>query len=172
MKARIASRFAGLRVRRVIALVAACMWVGAASSASASGFQPPAAGDLTLAAGPIIDLDFLNISGSTVPDRSGNANDGEGKKGAIGFETSWSPSTVADSQGNTAVVFDGTQQERIEIPNRSGSLDVNQYSILVQFTLDPSVDTDPLHQRYELMEKAGSFWFKRRRPAGHRPGIP
>ena len=144
------------RVRRVIALVAACMWVG--TSPSASGFQSPAAGDASLATGPIIDLDFLNISGSTVPDASGNANDGAGKKGAVGLETSWSPSTVADSQGNTAVVFDGTQMQRIEIPNRSGSLDVNQFSILVQFTLDESVDTDPLHQRYELMEKAGSFW--------------
>ena len=94
-----------------------------------------------------------------MPDRSGNANDGVGKKGAIGFETSWSPSTVKDSQGNAAVVFDGTQIQRIEIPNRSGSLDVNHFSILVQFTLDASVDTDPLHLRYELMEKAGSFWF-------------
>ena len=122
------------RIAGVIALVAACMWVG--TSPSAAGFQSPAAGDASLATGPIIDLDFLNISGSTVPDRSGNANDGAGKKGAIGFETSWSPSTVADSQGNRAVVFDGTQMERIEIPNRSGSLDVNQYSILVQFTLD------------------------------------
>jgi hypothetical protein len=112
-----------------------------------------------LATGPIIDLDFLNISGSTVPDKSGNANYGVGEKGAVGLETSWSPSTALDSQGNAAVVFDGTQMERIEIPNRSGSLDVNQYSILVQFTLNESVDTDPLHQRYELMEKAGSFWF-------------
>jgi len=141
----------------VIALVAACMWAGV--SPSAAGFQSPTAGDIVLATGPIIDLDFLNISGSTVPDRSGNANDGTGRKGAIGFETSWSPSTVADSQGNRAVVFNGSQMQRIEIPNRSGSLDVNQYSILVQFTLDQSVDTDPAHLRYELMEKAGSFWF-------------
>jgi hypothetical protein len=159
MKALIASRFPGIRARRVIALVAACMWVGTSSSASASGFQSPAAGDVTLAKGPIIDLDFWNISGSTVPDRSGNANDGAGKKGAIGFETTWSPSTVADSQGNAAVIVDGTQKERIEIPNRSGSLDVNPFSILVQFTLDESVDTDPVSLRYELMEKAGSFWF-------------
>ena len=108
---------------------------------------------------PIVDLDFLNISGVTVPDSSGHANDGVGKKGAVGFETSWNPSTAADTQGNVAVVFDGTQMQRIEIPNRSGSLDVNQYTILVQFTLDESLDTDPLHQRYELMEKAGSFWF-------------
>ena len=121
--------------------------------------MPAAENDTAIATGPIIDLDFLNISGSTVPDKSGNANYGVGKKGAVGLETSWSPSTALDSQGNTAVVFDGTQMERIEIPNQSGSLDVNQYSILVQFTLDESVDTDPLHQRYELMEKAGSFWF-------------
>jgi hypothetical protein len=123
-------------------------------SAAASAQQ-----DASLATGPIIDLDFLNISGSTVPDRSVVANDGAGRKGAVGFETSWSPVTVADSLGNAAVVFDGTQMQRIAIPNRSGSLDVNSYSILVQFTLDQSVDTDPLHQRYELMEKAGSFWF-------------
>ena len=61
--------------------------------------------------------------------------------------------------GECRLVFDGTQMQRIAIPNRSGILDVNSYSILVQFTLDESVDTDPLHQRYELMEKAGSFWF-------------
>jgi hypothetical protein len=143
--------------RIIVALLASCTWVGA--SPSAAELQLPDAENVSLATGPIIDLDFLNISGSTVPDRSGNANDGEGKEGAVGFETSWSPSTAVDSQGNTAVVVDGTQKERIAIPNRSGSLDVNQYSILVQFTLDESVDTDPLHQRYELMEKAGSFWF-------------
>ena len=67
--------------------------------------------------GATIDLDFGNISGSTVPDGSGNANDGTGKKGAVGSETSWSPTTTPDSQGNPAVVFDGTQKERIEIPN-------------------------------------------------------
>src|SRR5687768_7879848 len=71
-----------------------------------------------LATGPIIDLDFLNISGSTVPDRSGQANDGVGRKGAVGFETSWSPGTAADSQGSAAVVLDGTQMQRIAIPNR------------------------------------------------------
>jgi hypothetical protein len=145
------------RIAGVIALVALCMWVG--TSASAAEFQLPDAENASLATGPIIDLDFLNISGSTVPDRSGNANDGEGKKGVVGLETSWNPSTAIDSLGNAAVVIDGSQKERIEIPNRSGSLDVNGYSILVQFTLDESVDTDPLHQRYELMEKAGSFWF-------------
>jgi hypothetical protein len=133
------------------------MWIG--TSPSASGFQSPVAGDVFLATGPIIDLDFWNISGPTVPDRSGNANDGAGKKGDIGFETNWNPSTVPDSLGNAAVVIDGMQKQRIEIPNRSGSLDVNQFSILVQFTLDTSVDTDPAHTRYELMEKAGSFWF-------------
>lgn len=145
-------RFAG-----VMALVVACMWVG--TSPSASGFQSPTAGDILLATGPIIDLDFWNISGSTVPDRSGHANDGVGKKGDIGSETSWSPGTTTDSLGNVAVVFDGTQKQRIEIPNRAGSLDVNHFSILVQFTLNASVDTDPAHLRYELMEKAGSFWF-------------
>jgi hypothetical protein len=146
------ARFAG-----VIALFAACMW--GSTSSTAAGFQSPAAGDVLLATGPIIDLDFWNISGATVPDRSGHANDGAGKKGAIGFETSWSPTTTADALGNRAVVIDGTQMQRIEIPNRSGSLDVNRFSILVQFTLDASVDTDPAHLRYELMEKAGSFWF-------------
>ena len=94
-----------------------------------------------------------------MPDASGNANDGVGKKGAVGSETAWSPSTATDSQGDPAVVFAGAQKERIEITNRSGSLDVNHFSILVRFTLDESVDTDPAHQRYELMEKAGSFWF-------------
>jgi hypothetical protein len=140
------------------AFVAACIWVGA--SPSAAELQAPAgAGIAAPATGPIIDLDFLNISGATVPDKSGNANFGVGKKGGVGLETNWSPGTARDSQGNAAVVFDGTQMERIEIPNRSGSLDVNQYSILVQFTLNNAVDTDPWHQRYELMEKAGSFWF-------------
>ena len=114
------------------------------SDASGSGAQPVAAAAVGMAAGPIIDLDFSNISGSTVPDQSGNANDGGGKMGAIGFETDWNPSTTADSQGNAAIVIDGTQKERIEIPNRSGSLDVNSFSILVKFTLDQSVDTDPV----------------------------
>jgi hypothetical protein len=133
------------------------MWVTMA--AGASGFQSHVAADASPATGPVIDLDFGHISGSTVPDGSGNANDGAGKKGAVGSETSWSPTTTTDSQRNTAVVFAGAQKERIEIPNRSGSLDVNHFSILVRFTLNESVDTDPAHQRYELMEKAGSFWF-------------
>ena len=94
-----------------------------------------------------------------MPDGSGNANDGAGKKGGVGSETGWSPSTTTDSEGNPAVVFDGAQKERIEIPSSAASLDVNHFSILVQFTLNESVDTDPAHQRYELMEKAGSFWF-------------
>jgi hypothetical protein len=67
--------------------------------------------------------------------------------------------TRTDSHGNTAAIFVGAQKERIEIPNRAGRLDVNHFSILVRFTLNESVDTDPAHQRYELMEKAGSFWF-------------
>lgn len=119
----------------------------------------PGAGAVSPPAGAIIDLDFGNISGATVPDASGSGNGGAGRKGAAGAETSWSPATTTDSQGSSAVVFDGTQKERIEIPNTAGSLDVDHFSILVRFTLHPSVDTDPAHQRYELMEKAGSFWF-------------
>jgi hypothetical protein len=133
----------------VVGVAAACM--AFLAPAGAAGASAPA--------GQIIDLDLGNISGPAVPDRSGNANDGAGKKGGVGSETSWSPGTATDGQGEPAVVFDGTQKERIEIPNRAGSLDVNHFSILVQFTLDESVDTDPAHQRYELMEKAGSFWF-------------
>jgi hypothetical protein len=144
-------------VRRGIGLVAASTWV--VMCAGASGFQSPAVGGASLATGPIIDLDFGHISGSTVPDASGHANGGAGKKGAVGSETSWSPGTRMDSQGNTAVIFAGRQKERIEIPNRVGRLDVNHFSILVRFTLNESVDTDPAHQRYEFMEKAGSFWF-------------
>jgi hypothetical protein len=71
----------------------------------------------------------------------------------------WSPGTKRDPQGTTAVVFAGAQKERIEIPNRAGRLDVNHFSILVRFTLNESIDTDPAHQRYEFMEKPGSFWF-------------
>ena len=133
------TRFAG-----VIALVATCMWVG--TSPSASGFQSPAAGDALLATAPIIDLDFWNISGPTVPDRSGNATDGAGKKGAIGFETSWSPSTVADPQGNRAVVFDGTQKQRIEIPNR---LAVGSYIVQIQ-------SPDTTENNYDLSLKVCS----------------
>jgi Concanavalin A-like lectin/glucanases superfamily len=66
------------------------------------------------------------------------------------------------------VVFDGAQKERVEIPDTSGSLDVDHFSILVQFTLNESVDTDPAHQRYEFMEKAGSFWFNVREDSSPR----
>ena len=140
-------------MRRVILLAAACAGLVALTGAS------PGVGAASPPTGAIIDLDFGNISGSTVPDASGSANDGTGKKGGVGSQTSWSPTTTTDSQGTPAVVFDGTQKERIEIPNTAGSLDVDHFSILVRFTLHPSVDTDPAHQRYELMEKAGSFWF-------------
>jgi Concanavalin A-like lectin/glucanases superfamily len=144
-------------LRRLIALVAACTWL--VTPASAASSQPQSAAAATAPSGQIIDLGFGAVSGSTVPDVSGHGNDGVGKKGPVGSETNWNPSTTSDSQGNPAVVFDGAQKERIEIPNRSGSLDVNHFSILVRFTLNESVDTDPAHQRYELMEKAGSFWF-------------
>lgn len=135
-------------MRRVIALLGACTWLFAPAGAGAS-----------VPAGGIVDLNFGGISGSTVPDESGAGNDGVGKKGAIGAETAWSPGTITDSQGDPAATFDGAQKERIEIPDRAGSLDVNRFSILVRFTLNEAVDTDPAHQRYELMEKAGSFWF-------------
>jgi Concanavalin A-like lectin/glucanases superfamily len=144
-------------VKRVIALLAGCTWL--ALSIGAADARSPGLASAAVPAGNIIDLNFGGISGSTVPDASGAGNDGAGKKGAIGAETSWSPSTTIDSQGDPAVVFDGTQKERIEIPNRAGSLNVNHFSILVQFTLNESTDTDPAHQRYEFMEKAGSFWF-------------
>ena len=140
-------------MRRVILLAAACAGLVTLTGAS------PGVGAASPPTGAIIDLDFGNISGSTVPDASGSANDGMGKKGGVGSQTSWSPTTTTDSQGTPAVVFDGTQKERIEIPNTAGSLDVDHFSILVRFTLHPSVDTDPAHQRYELMERAGSFWF-------------
>ena len=140
-------------MRRVILLAAACAGLVTLTGAS------PGVGAGSPPTGAIIDLDFGNISGSKVPDASGNTNDGTGKKGGAGSQTSWSPTTTPDSQGAPAVVFDGTQKERIEIPNTAGSLDVDHFSILVRFTLHPSVDTDPAHQRYELMEKAGSFWF-------------
>lgn len=151
-------------VRRVILLAAACAGLVALTGAS------PGAGAVAPPAGPIIDLDFGNISGATVPDASGSGNDGTGRKGAAGAQTSWTPSTTTDSQGIPAVVFDGTQKQRIEIPNTAGSLDVDHFSILVRFTLHPAVDTDPAHQRYELMEKAGSFWFNVREDTT--PGYP
>jgi hypothetical protein len=144
-------------VRRGIGIFAARPWLVIA--AGASGLQPAAAGHAIPATGPIIDLDFAHISGSAVPDASGNTNGGAGKKGAVGLETSWRPGTRTDSHGTTAVIFAGRLKERIEISNRAGSLDVNHFSILVRFTLNESVHTDPAHQRYELMEKAGSFWF-------------
>jgi hypothetical protein len=143
-------------VKRVIAILAACAWL--ATAAGATDAQPHLAA-AAVPAGNIIDLGFGSISGSTVPDESGAGNTGAGKKGAIGAETAWSPGTTTDSQGDPAVVFDGAQKERIEIPDRAGSLNVNHFSILVRFTLNESTDTDPAHQRYEFMEKAGSFWF-------------
>jgi concanavalin A-like lectin/glucanase superfamily protein len=143
-------------VKRTIAILAACTWL--ATSAGATHAQPhPAAA--TVPAGNIIDLGFGSVSGSTVPDESGAGNTGAGRKGAAGAETAWSPGTTTDSRGDPAVVFDGAQKERIEIPDRAGSLNVDHFSILVQFTLNESTDTDPAHQRYEFMEKAGSFWF-------------
>ena len=127
--------------------------------AGAAQAQPPHPGAAALPAGDIIDLDVGDISGSTLPDQSGNANDGTGQMGAVGAESVWNPTTTTDSQGNPAIVFAGAQKERVEIPDRAGSLNVNHFSILVQFSLNEETDTDPAHQRYELMEKAGSFWF-------------
>ena len=142
---------------RLILLVGACAWLTIAAGAS----SPPPAGVPAIPAppGPIVDLDFANISGSTVPDASGYASDGGGLAGPVGSESVWNPPMTTDSLGQPSVAFDGTQDERIEIPDVAGRLDVNHFSILVQFTLDESVDTDPAHQRYELMEQAGSFWF-------------
>ena len=106
----------------------------------------------------IVDLNFTGVSGSTVPNITGNA-DGAGKKGAIGSEVSWNPTTTIDGSGHTAVVFDGTQLQRIELPNTASFLNVTNYTVLARLTLDASIDTDPAHQRYEIMEKGGSFWF-------------
>jgi concanavalin A-like lectin/glucanase superfamily protein len=144
-------------VGRVIALIAAGLWL--VVPAGASEAEPSGPSAAALPAGDIIDLDFGHISGSTVPDQSGNGNDGAGQMGAVGAESVWNPATTTDSQGNPAIVFAGAQKERVEIPDHAGSLNVNHFSILVRFTLNESTDTDPAHQRYELMEKAGSFWF-------------
>jgi hypothetical protein len=153
-------------VRRVIAVIAACTWLVTSATASSPG--APGGGGASSPTGPIIDLEFGDVSGSTVPDGSGDANDGTGQEGAAGSETSWSPGTTTDAQGDPALVLDGTRKERVEIPDRSGSLAVNHFSILVRFTLNESVDTDPAHQRYELMEKAGSFWFNVREDSSPR----
>ena len=122
------ARCAGTRTRRVIALAAACLWVG--TSLNAAELQLPAAEDATsLAATPIIDLDFLNITGATVPDKSGNANYGLGKKGAVGLETSWSPGTALDSQGKAAVSCFGRVGGSAPLPRKNGA-NVNRATAL------------------------------------------
>ena len=52
-------------MRRGIGLIVACAWLVIA--AGASGLQPAVAGGVSPATGPIIDLDFGHISGSTCP---------------------------------------------------------------------------------------------------------
>jgi len=108
---------------------------------------------------PILQFSFEGITNQVVTDQTGNGNNGTGQKGAIGAATNWTPPTSTDPGGGMAALFTGTQFDRIEVTNNAGALNVNNFTIAVWVFLDNSVDTDPVHQRYEMMEKAGCFWF-------------
>lgn len=68
--------------------------------------------------------------------------------------------------------FDGTKQQRIEI--NGTALTVHAFTIMADVRLrNPPRFTDPANQRWEISEKAGSYWANIRMDQGPvRPGPP
>jgi hypothetical protein len=109
-------------------------------------------------AGEIIDIDFGNISGPAVPDRSGNANDGAGTKGTVGSETAWSPGAATDGQGNPAVVFDGRRSASRSRTGRAASTSTTFRSSCSSRWTSRSTRTRHISAT-SSWRRRGAFWF-------------
>jgi len=103
---------------------------------------------------PILAFSFDNVSSAAVPDDSGSGN----TYSITAYNSSgpFTPTTVDSFPGSgKAMQFDGTQQERIEVSGTA--LTVSGFTIMADVNITGN-DTDPEHLRWEVSEKAGSYW--------------
>jgi hypothetical protein len=103
---------------------------------------------------PILAFSFDNVTSSTVPDDSMSGN--TYSIAAYSISGPFTPTTVDSFTGSgKAMQFDGTQQQRIEV--NGTALTVSGFTFMADISLTGN-DTDPAHERWEISEKAGSYW--------------
>lgn len=118
---------------------------------------------------PILAFSFDNVTSSDVPDDSGSGN----IYSIVAYDLNgpFTPTTIQSFAGSgQAMDFDGFQEQRIEV--NGPALTVPAFTIMADIRLhNPPNYTNPL--RWELSEKAGSYWANIRVDQGHtRPGPP
>jgi hypothetical protein len=103
---------------------------------------------------PILAFSFDNVTSAAVPDDSGSGN----TYSITAYNSSgpFTPTTVDSFPGSgKAMQFDGTQEQRIEVSGTA--LTVSGFTIMADVNITGN-DTDPVHDRWEVSEKAGSYW--------------
>lgn len=105
---------------------------------------------------PILAFNFDNVTSSNVPDDSGSGDLYTSE--AMDADGLFTPTTDASFQGSgKALHLDGTRQQRIEVAG--SALTVQAFTIMADVRLsDPVNFTDPAQERWEICEKAGSYW--------------
>ena len=105
---------------------------------------------------PILAFSFDNVTSSNVADDSGSGNLYTSE--AMDADGLFRPTTDASFRGSgKALHLDGTRQQRIEIAG--SALTVQAFTIMADVRLsDPVNFTDPALERWEICEKAGSYW--------------
>lgn len=118
---------------------------------------------------PILAFSFDNVTSSYVPDDSGSGN----TYSIVAYDQNgpFTPTTGRSFSGSgKAMHFDGFQEQRIEV--NGAALTVQAFTIMADIRLhNPPNFTDPL--RWEISEKAGSYWANIRVDQGSvTPGPP
>ena len=118
---------------------------------------------------PILAFSFDNVTSSVIQDDSGSGN----TYSIVAYDRNgpFTPATARSFSGSgQAMDFDGTQRQRIEI--NGPALTVQAFTIMADIRLhNPPVFTNS--QRWEISEKAGSYWANIRVDQGFvRPGPP
>jgi hypothetical protein len=103
---------------------------------------------------PILAFSFDNVTSAAVPDDSGSGN----TYSITAYNSSgpFTPTTVDSFPGSgKAMEFDGPQEQRVEVSGTA--LTVSGFTIMADVNITGN-DTDPEHDRWEVSEKAGSYW--------------
>ena len=105
---------------------------------------------------PILAFSFDHVTSSDVSDDSGSGNLYTIE--AMDADGLFTPTTDASFRGSgKALHLDGTRQQRIEIAG--AALTVQAFTIMADVRLSRPVNfTDPALERWEICEKAGSYW--------------
>ena len=103
---------------------------------------------------PILAFSFDSVTSSAVPDDSMSGN--TYSITAYDLSGPFTPTTVDSFAGSgKAMQFDGTQGQRVEV--NGPALTVSGFTMMADVNITGN-DTDPAHDRWEVSEKAGSYW--------------